>query len=131
MTERRTQYVYKAPARRGSSEHAEQVALFQWAANIPELETMYATPNAGKRPGSQGAWMVAEGLKKGVPDIHLPVARGGYHSLWIELKHGKNKTTKEQEWWLERLNALGHLAVVAYEFEGAKAAIEAYMKIAP
>lgn len=85
------------------SEHDEQVKLFQWAAHrlgvYPELALMFAIPNAGERRGSQGGWMVAEGLKRGVPDVCLPVARGGYHGLFLELKHGRNKATVEQLYW--------------------------------
>ena len=117
------------------SEHTEQVKIFQWAkyrwSIYPELEMMYAVPNAGQRRGSQGRWMVAEGLKAGVPDICLPVARGGYHGLYIELKHGKNKATKNQKHWLEMLNDQGYLAIVAYEFEGARTAIIEYLELQP
>ena len=43
--------------------------------------------------------MKRQGVKAGVPDICLPVARNGYHGLYIELKAGKNKATKNQEKW--------------------------------
>ena len=114
------------------SEHDEQCKIFQWAAHrtgvYPEIESMYAIPNAGKRPGSQGGWMVAEGLKSGTPDSCLPVAHGGYHTLYIELKHGKNKTTPNQKKWIKMLNDQGNLALVCYEFEGASAAIIEYLE---
>ena len=117
------------------SEHTEQVKLFQWAAHrlgvYPELALMFAIPNAGKRRGSQGGWMVAEGLKRGVPDVCLPVARGGYHGLFLELKHGRNKATVEQLYWQERLLIQGYRADVVYEFEGARAAIIAYLELQP
>lgn len=72
------------------AESVEQQYLFQWArmqaGRWPELEMLYHVPNEGKRNPAAGARLVAEGLKRGVPDICLPVARGGCHGLYIELK---------------------------------------------
>lgn len=76
------------------TESQEQQRLFQWArmesGRFPELELLYHIPNEGKRSRATGRRMVAEGLKKGVPDICLPVARGGSHGLYIELKRTKD-----------------------------------------
>ena len=117
------------------SEHTEQVKIFQWAAHrlgvYPELESMYAIPNANKRTKFQGQWLVDEGLKSGTPDICLPCARGGYHSLYVELKHGRNKTTDNQKKRIKMLNDQGNLAIVCYEFEGARDAIVEYLEMQP
>ena len=83
------------------SESVEQQHLFQWARMMsgahPELALMYKITNEGRRSRVNGARMVAEGMKKGVPDICLPVARGGHHGLYIELKRERNsRVTKEQ-----------------------------------
>jgi hypothetical protein len=112
-------------------EHQHQVALFNWAAydKRPELKLLYAVPNSGKRDGRQGAWMKAEGLKAGVPDIVLPVAWGGYHALYIELKVGKNKPTPEQAEWLKRLYGAGNKATVCYGWDSAKETIERYLAL--
>ena len=113
------------------SEHDEQTKLFEWAryreGKYPELALMFAIPNGGHRHITVAKRMKAEGVKAGVPDVLLPVMRGGYHSLWIELKHGKNKATDSQQWWLDMLNAEGHKAVIAYEFEGARDAVLEYL----
>ena len=62
------------------SEHDDQVTLFEWAAvyarEEPRLELMFAIPNQGGKGQEaikRGKKMVKEGLKKGVPDIFLPV----------------------------------------------------------
>lgn len=72
------------------TETVEQQWLFQWAraeaGRHPELALMYHIPNEGKRSRTGGQRAVAEGLKSGVPDICLPVARGGAHGLYIEMK---------------------------------------------
>ena len=76
------------------SESVEQQRLFLWArmqsGKYPCLTLMYHIPNEGKRSRATGGRLRAEGLKAGVPDICLPVACGGCHGLYIELKrqHG-------------------------------------------
>lgn len=117
------------------SEHDEQVALFQWAAlmsaQYPELELLYAVPNGAKLPYRKGAngkryspeamRLKSEGLKPGVPDVVWPVARNGFHGLYLELKWKGNKPSENQEWWLDRLAEQGYLAVACW---GAQDAIE-------
>ncbi len=53
--------------------------------------------------------MFKSGMKKGKPDIFWPVARQGFHGLWIELKRRKDsKTTVEQLWWARELKRQGY-----------------------
>lgn len=108
------------------TESAEQQLLFQWArmqsGKYPELTLLYHIPNEGKRSHKTGARMKAEGLKTGVPDICLPVARGGHHGLYIELKRVKNsRVTVAQMAWIEALTRQGYVAAVC---RGADEAIE-------
>ena len=69
-----------------------QAAVFvaaEWEAlRYPEFSQLFhiANENAHRRPGVKG----------GVPDIFLPVARGRYHGLFIELKVGSNKPSQKQ-----------------------------------
>ena len=83
------------------TEHDEQAALFQWAelmaAQIPELRLMFAIPNGGHRHIGVARKLKAEGVKPGVPDIFLPVARNKFHGLFIEMKFGRGRLTKEQK----------------------------------
>ena len=122
-----------AKAHANDLEHKDQVALFIWAATLekrhPALAKMYAVPNAGKRTPRQGAYMKAEGLKSGVPDICLPVARQGYHALYIELKIKPNKPSKNQLKWIDYLREEGHRVEVCYDWYEAKALIERYLGI--
>ncbi|AHI60051.1 TPA: VRR-NUC domain-containing protein [Salmonella enterica] len=61
------------------SEHGHQTALFSWAALLnnvgisADLSKMFAIPNGGKRDAATAANLVAEGVRKGVPDTFLPV----------------------------------------------------------
>ncbi|MEE8306915.1 MAG: VRR-NUC domain-containing protein [Gammaproteobacteria bacterium] len=113
------------------SEHDHQVALFEWAdyqtGMYPELAFMYAIPNGGHRHKATAGKMKAEGQKAGVLDIHLPVARGGYIGLWVEMKFGSNGPTQEQKAWLVAMRTFGHRAVVCHDWEDAKAIIEEYL----
>ena len=80
-------------------EDAEQRIIFQWAAMEtaarPELGLLYAIPNGGKRAIKTAIALKAQGVKSGVPDMCLPVARGAYHGLYIELKRQKGGTVSE------------------------------------
>ena len=68
------------------------------------------------------------GLRKGVPDICLPVGRGGYHALYIELKRVKGgRVSPDQRQMLADLNAEGNFAVVCRGAEDAKKLILAYL----
>lgn len=75
------------------TEEEEQAILFRWAelsrATMPELEMLYHIPNGGLRSKTEAARFKAAGVKAGVPDICLPVARGEYHGLYIELKDSR------------------------------------------
>jgi len=113
-------------------EAADQETLFQWAAlnenTYPELSLLYHIPNGGSRNKIEAANLKRQGVKAGVPDICLPVARGKYHGLYIELKHGKNKLSDNQKIWLKRLQNQGYLAICCYGWEEAVKAIEKYLK---
>ena len=84
-------------------------------------------PNGGKRDKRTAVALKRQGVKAGVPDICLPVARNGYHGLYIELKAGKNKATKNQEKWQVFLNDQGYYAVICYGWREAAKVIEEYL----
>ena len=83
--------------------------------------------NEGKRSKAQGAALKRQGLRKGFPDLVIPVARGEYHSLYIEMKADGGKLTKEQAEWLWRLRDEGMCAWVCVGAGDAIALIEKYM----
>ena len=79
-----------------------QSAVFTWArmpSNImkyPGLELLEGTLNGVRLTQSQAGKAKAAGMLKGVHDVRVPVARGGFIGLSIELKCGKNNPTDEQ-----------------------------------
>jgi len=113
------------------SEHEEQAALFQWVnlnlKKYPALSLMFAVPNGGKRHLGTAIKLKKEGVRAGVPDICLPVPRGKFAGLWIEMKVGKNKPSPVQKAWIYGLQSVGHRVEVCYSFEEAKDAILDYL----
>lgn len=116
------------------TEDSEQAALFDWAnyatGRHPELVLLYAIPNGGKRHIKTAITLRRTGVKPGVPDIHLPVARGSYHSLYIEMKRRKGGTVSpEQKEWHKALQEQGHCCLVCKGWEEAREAIINYLLI--
>lgn len=115
------------------SEHEEQVAFTDWCERMtpqyPELEYGFAIPNGGKRNIGTARKLKAEGVKAGVLDWHLPVARGSYIGLWIEFKFGKNTLTPDQERWSDWLRAHGHYVAVCYSWLTAVVVVKEYLSI--
>ena len=116
-------------------EHRQQVRMFSWvmkeAERRPELGLLFAIPNGGARSAVTGARLKEEGVRRGVPDMMLPVARGGFHGLFIELKaDAKARPTKEQTLWLAQLSEQGYRAVVCHGAGEAQAALLEYLTMA-
>lgn len=114
-------------------ESAEQTALFQWAEynsrKIPELRMMYHIPNGGSRNKIEAVHLKAQGVKSGVPDICLPIARGKSHGLYIELKRQSGGTISEhQKKWITALNNQGYKAVICKGWQDAAETIKKYLE---
>lgn len=71
--------------------------------------------------------MKRQGVKAGVPDLCLPVARQGHHGLYIEMKWGQNKVTKNQKQWLDDLQQQGYETTVCYGADEAIRVIKEYL----
>lgn len=88
--------------KRQNHEAEHQAALFEWAripavvVSNPELRLLEGSMNGVALSAAQAGKAWAAGMLKGSHDVRLPVARGGYIGLSVELKYGKNKPTQEQ-----------------------------------
>jgi hypothetical protein len=116
------------------TESEEQITLFQWATlqakKYPELSLMFHIANGGSRSKAEAGRFKAEGVKAGVPDICLPVARGNFHGLFIELKRQKNSHTSDyQKNWIQSLSEQGYLAVVCKGWFEASETIVRYLDL--
>lgn len=106
------------------SEATEQEAVVSWCFYNQIL--IFAIPNGGSRNKLEAANLKRQGVKAGVPDLFVPVARRGFHGLFIEMKYGRNKTTPDQDKWLDALNREGYLAKVCYGYAEAVELIKYY-----
>lgn len=113
------------------SEHTEQVALIRWArlSGVSELDLLFAIPNGGWRHPKTAKQLKAEGASAGIPDLFLPVARDGYHGLWIELKVGRNQPSVDQQAWIEALRAQGYRAEVCWGWDAAREVLCEYLEL--
>lgn len=107
------------------SEYAEQVAVMDWARKNekahPALKYLFHIPNGGIRSKVAAARLKRAGVKKGVPDLMLPVPTNRYHGLFIEMKKvNGGKTSDEQFSCNSFLGENGYAVCVCF---GSKAAI--------
>lgn len=114
------------------SEHQLQCAFFEWAklqaCKYPDLAKLYAIPNGGLRNVIVASKLKKEGVRAGIPDIHMPVARNGFIGLWIEMKIKPNKCTPAQVDRIAQLRLDGHYVVVCYGLDEAIQAALGYLK---
>lgn len=115
------------------TEHEEQVRVVSWCGiqaqrGMPELERIFAIANGGARAKATAGKLKAEGVKPGVPDLMLPVPKGIYAGMFIEMKRRKGGTVSaEQKDWTSFLGSMGYKCVVCRGADEAKAAILDYM----
>lgn len=108
------------------SEFAEQVALCEWM-DLKKIP-YYAIPNGFCANAREGAKMKRSGLKPGIPDLCVPVKRGEYGALYIELKRKAGSyVSAAQQSWIDYLNGAGYLAVACKGWEYASRVIENYL----
>lgn len=114
-----------------TDEASHQEALFQWVAYQTkvhkELELLYHVPNGGKRDAVTARNLARQGVKPGVSDLVLPVARSGYHGLYIELKIEGGSLQDSQIRFLNSVSEEGYLALVCVGWNAAAEALIAYI----
>ena len=74
-----------------------------------------------------GRRMKDMGYLVGTPDLFIPVARNGYNGLFIELKTGKNRLTKEQKTVSDFLMYEGFDFAVCYSVDGFIQILDRYL----
>ena len=116
-------------------EDTEAMALWAWAQHNKVLrDHLVHVPNGGRRNKREAARMKRMGVRAGVHDYLLPVPRGRYHGLWIELKAtppNNAKVTKEQREWTERMRDQGYAAYVCKGWVAAARVMRWYLDKLP
>jgi hypothetical protein len=128
---------------KSGTEHGLQTALM-CALQLPPIRDQYpdlttalifAIPNGGARGDSvksraiRGGQLKAEGVKDGVADIFLSVARGGYFGFYIEMKVKDKKPTKNQRDFRDLVTKRGYLWAFYDGWEHARDDIIKYMQL--
>lgn len=114
------------------TETQEQIALLQWAElnriRHPELDLLFHIPNGGKRSAKESAIFKSMGVKRGVPDLCLPVSRNGYHGLYIEMKRIKGgAASPPQVRWARDLERQGYAVALCRGWREAVEVLEEYL----
>ena len=118
-----------------ASERQHQQAVMKWARQPsirdrwPELALLHHIKNETTGGAAEVAADKAMGVKKGVPDLCLPVARGGFHGLYIEMKTPSGRASEAQRWWATRLTEQGYRAVVCHGYDAAVAELCWYLSL--
>lgn len=116
--------------RNAQPEAIEQAKVITWARanerNYPYLWLLHCSLNGVKMTKAQAVRAIAQGMKKGVADLFLPVKQGGYGGLYIEMKSAKGRISIEQSKFLKDVNDNGYAAFVCYSADDAIKRIEDY-----
>lgn len=121
-----------SPTDRADLEFQIQSGFINWVRIVevqqyPELQLLYAIPNGGNRHPATGAKMKREGVKRGIPDLHLPVARNGHHSLYLETKAPGGTLSQWQRQVKAQLETEGNRVQVCHSIDGLIAAVLTYL----
>ena len=123
---------YHAKCDSEMTEEEHQIRLFNelgiLAVNNPVFDDIFHIPNGGHRHKATAGKMKAAGVKSGIPDIFVAVARYGFHGAFIELKSLKlARLSHSQKMWIAKLNSNGYRVYVCYGWREALKAIKEYL----
>ena len=116
--------------RNAQPEAAEQENVIKWARdnekNYPFLWLLHSSLNGVKLSKIQAGKAKASGMLSGVPDLFLPVPRGSFFGLYIEMKSAKGRIMPSQSRYLKAVSDFGYNAVVCYSSSEAIEKIKEY-----
>lgn len=113
------------------AQHAE--TTYGQSKAVADLEWFHAIPNGGSRGDDdqtrkiRGGNLKAEGVRMGIADTFLPVPRGGYAGLYIEMKRPGEKPTKEQLEFRDFVWSRGYGWVCCDHWTKAVTALQSYL----
>lgn len=123
---------------KNGTEHGEQAALICWCylpevqTGLPDARKLYCNNNnAGLGDAVRGNRAKMSGVKKGVADLFLPVARHGKHGLYIELKvkdEKKGRLSVSQKEFGQQVMQDGYGWLCCFGWEEAARCITLYLE---
>ena len=110
-------------------EQIDHINLVNWFHHdFPDLaDDFHHFANERRCSVQQGRLLKRMGVKKGVADFFLAIPSNGFHGLWIELKVGEGRLSKEQKDFILRKNLRGYHALAVWGAETAKMVILMYL----
>jgi len=122
-------------ARKADIETEEQTEVIKkFREQYPDIgELLIHPPNGGFRKNAFEGWRLKQaGVRAGVSDLFLPIARGGYFGLWIEFKAAPPNNapvSDNQKKWLELMAAQGYATHICLGVEAAMKVLDEYMAL--
>lgn len=122
-------------ARKNEAEGEEQTQLIKlFRAQFPAVGLLLIhVPNGGSRKNAFEGWRLKEqGVRAGVSDLFLPVARGGFFGLWIEFKAAPPNdaaVSDSQEAWVNEMQVQGYAAHICRGVNAALRVLTDYMAL--
>jgi hypothetical protein len=115
------------------SEAQIQSDFFRWvdmhSKRHPELLLCYSIPNGSHKSPASAGLHKRTGLKSGVPDVHLPIAKGLFVGWWCEFKSKHGSVAVNQKEWHRRLSAHGHRVCIARSWDAAANELIDYLQL--
>lgn len=110
------------------TEHDLQVQCVRWFRYKYRGALIYAIPNGTYTTKKSASKLVSEGVRHGIPDLHIPIANHGYNSLYIEMKNGKaGRLSEHQKEMITKLECLGNKVIVCRTLEEFIKEVESYL----
>ena len=111
-------------------ERIDHINTVNWFKHhFPELDDdFHHFANERRCTPQEGRMLKRMGVKKGISDFFLALPQNGKAGLWIELKVGNNKPSKEQQAFLDRKAERGYEAVCVWGTDAARDSIKCYLK---
>lgn len=122
---RRDMFPHKGgkPTKKGKGLCGEDLLQFAIVSVLDMAEIVYYSIPNGVNKSKFIAWLFKmTGLKKGVPDLHLPeplrtVDGTLYNSVYFEVKLPGKYASAEQKNWHRKLRECGHMVEVVYSLD--------------
>lgn len=107
------------------------IAFFDYCRAMSHVHRGYSLafhiPNESKSSIQRRMSMKRAGVKKGIPDICIPIPNDKFASLYIEMKIKPNKPSPEQMQVIRELNQAGNYACLCWSADEAIEMLTKYL----